>query len=105
MITVKLDGFTLTVQGHALFAAPGQDIVCSAASILSATLDETLNHMSDRNMLKRKSWHYDGATLTIKAEPEEGEGTILLRAVYDTICTGYRLLANEYPAYLTYRTT
>lgn len=87
----------LTLTGHAGYAEPGKDIVCSAASILVYTLAQSVATIADQGGL-------DGNPV-IKLGP----GDVCIRAIpvsgmYETVQSafifaviGYRLLEKQYP--------
>ena len=105
MITVRrreLFGleFVLKVEGHAGQAEPGQDIVCSAASILAYTLAQEIK-------FRHKDGHLEGEPTIVL---EDGDATISckvkkeleqdMRVVFDTIMSGFELIEHNYPQYL-----
>ena len=102
MIHIKYDMVRLTVKvdGHAGVAPQGEDIVCSAVSILTYTLAKAIEGMYNRDELNE----------TPKINLESGKADISIsprfafikdaRLVFDTICNGYKLIANDYPQYV-----
>ena len=84
---------TMTIAGHAKSADKGQDLVCSAASILGFTLIASVADSEDKFMpiLSQK----DGE---LRVECRPGKSFVTpCRRVMDTIFTGYEILANDYP--------
>lgn len=94
MIRAKYDeeALTLTVTGHAGSAPYGRDLVCAAASILMLTLERALQN---EGLLGAESERWPGwARITCT---EHGERA---RSVFETVFTGYALLAEEWPEYV-----
>ena len=90
MITARASLGRITVHGHAGYAPEGQDIVCSAVSILLYTLARKLgDELHDISMEKGKSY------LTWRVSKKNNE-------VEDTIIQGFILLAKKYPDYVTF---
>lgn len=97
MMTVEIgavDGvFALRVHGHAGYADAGSDIVCSAASILTYTLAETIySEDFDEEPTIELS---EGDAQMICKPTEENEARI--RDAFDFVETGFAMLAKEYP--------
>lgn len=91
---------SLLVEGHAGQAEKGQDIVCSAASILAYTLGQTITQMDKQGWLKKKP-HInlkEGKGL-ITCIPNEEYFNECLMAFF-VVEMGYSLLANNYPQYV-----
>lgn len=96
------DGKTiiLTIKGHSGQAEIGQDIVCSAASILAYTVAQMVTTMREEGKLK-KSPHIrmesGDATITCKPSRQYFSEALL---TYTVAQTGYDLLAHTYPGYV-----
>ena len=95
MIRVTLDGCKLTVEGHAGYAPVGQDIVCSAASLLIYALYGGLKSLDGVEGLEYES---DGgyASVRVTKLPPEGEGMLQMATI------GYQMLANQYPKHVAF---
>ena len=87
---------TLTAAGHAGYR-DGEDIVCSAVSILGFTL---MNRLERFSMGDRLDVFYEPGRLEVTARPEETDRE-RIEGVFETILTGYDLLAQSYPAHVT----
>ena len=97
MIRATRQDYHLAVDGHAGFAAVGTDIVCAAASTLFYTLARELDYRKIEFTMTE-----DAATgAEIVAYPPDGF-TLDTDVVFETICTGYRMLAEEYPEHVTF---
>lgn len=92
---------TLKLTGHAGQAKQGEDIVCSAASILAYTVAQTLQFQYEEGGLKKKP-HLKlepGNTMIIaKPKPERYEEAL---HTFFVAQVGYSLLAKTYPQYVT----
>lgn len=101
MIRIKYwpETLDILVEGHAGSAEKGEDLICAAASALANTLEAVFDVQED--ML--------GCAVRKKEIPSfhawiEPETQLLAQAfvVMETIATGYRALAEEYPEYVTF---
>lgn len=100
MIEIKFKPKTMMVKvtGHAGQAEKGQDIVCSAVSILFYTLAQAVTTSRDALEDEPVIITNDGDGL-VACKPKEGfEGVI--QRTYWTILTGFDLLAEEYKEYV-----
>ena len=94
----------LTIDGHAYHADPGQDIVCAAASILCYTLAASVNNMEARGEVRGAVVEVDdeyGSAVVACSHNEGNEGAVT--TAFDTVCTGLKLLAENYPKNITYK--
>lgn len=92
---------SLHMKGHAGMSTVGNDVVCSAASILAYTLAQTAVTAYEMGKLKYKP----------TAKLNSGSAVVTVRAKEDTywemvhaavvIQTGFLLLANNYPNFVT----
>ena len=90
----------LEIKGHALYGEPGQDVLCSALSILMHTAAKTVEEMQE------KGWLMEDPTLELSV----GQGvvelipspkySVLATEKMDTVVTGLRLLEAYYPKYV-----
>lgn len=86
--------FTLDIKGHAGHGEKGEDIVCSAISILFYTLAETL-HSSKHLLAEEIDFNDEDGNGHISCVPkEEYEANISL--IYWTILKGLEIVANHY---------
>jgi uncharacterized protein YsxB (DUF464 family) len=93
-ITFRPKHYDIKITGHAKHGKVGEDIVCSAVSILFYTLAESVTE--SRNMLKAEPIiENDDGNGHIQCVPkEEYEGNIA--RTYWTILNGFNLLATNY---------
>ena len=85
------------IEGHAGAAPRGEDLVCSAVTILGWTLIAGLEEEPDWKMhlyLNEKE-----GVMDLRCYPQEEEEE-RCRALFDTIARGYGLLAEKYPDYI-----
>ena len=92
----------LTVDGHAGAAPKGEDLVCSAASILALTLGENVKHLA-----------FIQAAVDIVAEITDGKATISCVAVpgcekfvaeiFQAVVVGFEILANQFPDNISFK--
>lgn len=98
-VTYHRRAFCLTIRGHAGAGQKGRDLVCCAVSMLAHTLGENLRQMERHGRLR-------GCVILL----EEGRGDIrcvpqpqfqgVCTLVFDTVVTGLKLLARDYPAHV-----
>ena len=93
-ITFIPETFTLDITGHAEHGKKGEDIVCSAISILFYTLAESLNNCKDM-LEEAMTYNEEDGNGHISCKPKaEYEANISL--IYWTILNGFQLLADNY---------
>ncbi len=87
---------SLLVRGHAQSAPKGEDLICAAASILAFTAEGVLQNEEAHFMprISRRNGEF-----RIVCQPKEGQ-VARCRQIFDTIFTGFEILANEYPDYV-----
>lgn len=97
MMDIRLDTSTFELQasGHAGYAPSGQDIVCAAASILTATLARSLGGVDGYRYVD------DGDTVHISCRPSLRQVERVVH-VFDVIDSGFGLLCNSYPNHIRY---
>lgn len=97
--------YTLTLTGHAGAAENGQDIICSAASILAYTLAQAAQRMYQTGRLKRKhnlKLEAGDAVVTMRPKDSAHDDVEL---IYRTIFGGYELLAHNFPQFVETNTS
>lgn len=91
---------TMRVKGHAGQNNVGYDIVCSAVSILTYTLAQTMKNMFEGHQLKKKpilKLEIGDGEISVQAKKESYAET--LHSFY-VVEVGFILLANQYPQYI-----
>lgn len=90
----------LTVSGHAGAAPLGQDIVCAAVSILVQTLAQHIKNIYVRGDLQKEPVIIlEHGQANICCVPKKTAKT-KLRHCFETVYTGFWLLAQTYPEYI-----
>ena len=105
MISVKFektdkDSIVFTCEGHAGQAEKGQDIVCSAASILAYTVGQALTQMYKQGWLKKKphiNLREGKGLITCIPKKEYFDECLMVFFVAEV---GYSLLHSNYPQYV-----
>lgn len=95
-ISAKSGVYAIRAQGHAGFADPGQDIVCSAASILIYTLAEMV---FSEDFDESPTVDLSAGDALIQCKPTE-ENEARIRDAYDFVETGFAMLQQEYPGHI-----
>lgn len=86
-----INTYKMKITGHADFAK-GTDIVCSACSVLCYTLGQALSDIQPSIKLTYNSGDFQ-TEITPKNQKEQEK----IHTIFNTIITGYLLLAKEYP--------
>ena len=92
---------TMKLSGHAGQAKKGEDIVCSAASILAYTVAQALQFMYEQGDLQKKPHiRLEEGDTVIVAKPKAESYAEALHTFF-VAQVGYHLLAHNYPQYVT----
>lgn len=91
------ENLSLTVTGHAGSAEYGSDLVCAALSVLCYTVEEALEQ--EWEITVPTVDRADGE-IRISCQCEE-EWSERCRCIMDTAFTGFRILAEHYPEYVS----
>lgn len=100
MTTIKVDRhnshFSIEISGHANYAPRGQDIVCSGISLLSFMINELITNEGQviTNIME------DGYCYFIFVLDKETS-----IASMNTIASGFRMLSEAYPNYVSFTST
>lgn len=92
MIEVKQNSGSITVKGHAHYAAPGNDIVCAAVSMLAQNLVASILGLTVDEI------QYDMQPGSV--EIKYGNLSEASQLLVDSFFVGIDLIANSYPAYV-----
>ena len=90
----------IRIQGHAGYAPAGEDIVCAATSMLGALLEETLLRENTQGGLRFLSVQNSSGVLELDFSPTLS-GWSRLSPVLEAVEHGFRLLADQYPSYVS----
>ena len=87
----------MTLKGHAEAAPKGEDLICSAATMLAYTVAQAVQFMYEQDKLKRKpKIHIKDGDATIIATPTEDGYAEALHTFWVAQC-GAHTLASNYP--------
>ena len=87
----------MTLKGHAGAAPKGEDLICSAATMLAYTVGQAVQFMYTSDKLKKKpKIHITDGEATIIATPTEEAYAEALLAFWVAQC-GAHVLARNYP--------
>ena len=89
-IQYKRDNLELQIAGHAGYAEKGRDIVCAAVTALAGTLERCMKEAGEGSC----EWKEGETCFT-------ASGTENLRPCFETVVTGLKMLAEEFPDYVT----
>ena len=103
MITVRFEkgAYAFLVTGHAGAGPEGHDLVCAAASTLAQTLAEYVQRMKDAGLMLTSDLTITKGRLSLNAIPKDGMAQMMIRVSFDTIISGFELLAAKYPNNIT----
>lgn len=91
----------LTVEGHAKSGEPGHDLICASASMLAYTLAANVANMADHGQVRAPVMKMNPGNAEVSCNPiSRYKATVTL--AFDTVCTGFELLAHNYPENISY---
>ena len=91
----------MTIKGHAMTAPKGEDLICSAATMLAYTVAQAVQFMYECDKLKKKpKIHIEDGEATIIATPTEDAYAEALHTFWVAQC-GVHVLAHNYPKNVT----
>lgn len=94
--------YRLTVEGHARSAEPGRDLVCASASILAYTLASNVIGLAAGGQIRMSPLvNLEEGNAEVCVTPRSGFQSVV-KLIFDTICSGFSLLAKDYPEFITY---
>ena len=90
----------MTLKGHADAAPKGEDLICSAATMLAYTVAQAMQFMHENGNLKKKpKIHIKDGEATIIATPTEDAYAEVLHTYWVAQC-GVHVLAHNYPQHV-----
>lgn len=97
MVKIQIDPIArrIVAEGHAGYAPVGQDIVCSAVSVLTQTLQE---YISDVNGFSVSD---NGERWSVGCLPETKEEIRRTGIAFDMTLVGLEMLENTYPEFVS----
>lgn len=91
---------SVSVKGHAMSAEAGKDLICSAASMLSYTLAQSVMRNEELGAFNGKpEIRMNSGDFYIRCIPETKYEAAIFKVYesFQTILDGYRLLAQNFP--------
>lgn len=90
----------MTIKGHAQAAPKGEDLICSAATMLAYTVAQAVQFMYETDKLKKKPKIHirDGEAIVIATPTEDGYAEVL-HTFWVAQC-GAHVLAHNYPQHV-----
>ena len=87
------------LEGHAGSGEAGRDLVCASASILAYTLAANLKRAEAAKCVESVEIHLSpgDARIGCRAAPPAAV------SVFDAVCIGFELLADQHPEYISYQ--
>lgn len=92
---------SVTMEGHAGSGEKGHDLVCASVSILAYTLASLVESMDHGIQVQGATVELNDGGARISCEPI-GDYSHPIKLMFDTICTGFEILAEEYPDNVSY---
>lgn len=96
MINIEYDreNLILKMKGHANAVNTGNDPVCAAASMLMYTLAQNVMYLQDAGVAEDVHVILEEGNALVSCRAKEEKETLL--CVFDTVTTGFALLAGNY---------
>lgn len=98
-LTWENEELAADIAGHAGYGPPGRDIVCAAVSMLAQALAASLQQAQEDGLLAACRCRVEEGIVQIRARAAPS-GLPVIRGMTEVVCTGYRLLAEQYPDYV-----
>ena len=90
----------LTVKGHAGSAPVGEDLVCSAASILALTLERNIKQLKAQGVIRNFDIHISEGDAELTCTPVSKYANMVMLMFQSTV-TGFQILAEKFPDYIS----
>lgn len=101
-ITYHRQFHRVTVTGHAFSAEPGQDLVCAGVSALVHTLAQNVVALVSQGSVGKHTVIVQEGQAEIACEPVRRFKAVV-SLIYNTVCTGFALMQQQYPEFVSYR--
>ena len=92
---------SVTIEGHAGSGEKGHDLVCAAVSILAYTLASLVDGLEYETQIHGATVEMNDGDAWISCEPIDNY-KFPIKLMFDTICAGFDILAQEYPDNVSY---
>lgn len=100
-VTYDRKHYKVTINGHAGSAEVGHDLVCASASILAYTLAADVVHAKEHGYLRNGTAKLEPGDTEIRCLPRS-RYKMTMMLVFDSICAGFELLAQNHPENISY---
>ena len=91
----------VTIKGHAYSGEAGHDLICSACSVLAYTLAANVANMEQYGQVRNMLTDLKKGDAEICCKPNSRFESVITM-IFDSICVGFELLANDYPENIKY---
>lgn len=95
------DYHRVSIVGHAGSDEKGKDLICASASILAYTLAEYVKRVKGEDKVKFDLTSLEEGDAIISCSPYD-EYKAEVEAVFDALCRGFEILAEDYPENISY---
>lgn len=92
----------VTVSGHAHSDEKGRDLVCAAVSALAYTLAANVDSLVSQGNAREPVIELREGWAQIQCNPKHNMKAVAT-LVFDTVCTGFEVLAMRYPEYVCFQ--
>ena len=92
----------LTAKGHAYSGEEGRDLVCAAVSALMLTMAGNVGSLAKLGNAREPIIRLTKGDAEVGCKPIRKMVNIVT-LMFDTVCTGFRMLADQYPEYISYK--
>ncbi len=92
----------VTVLGHAESAPKGEDLVCSAASILVHTLAANVGHMEEAHICTQGIAEIKEGFAKVSCKAVRGYEAVVA-SIFQAVCVGFEILADKYPENISFK--
>lgn len=100
-VTYNREKPCVTMEGHAGSGEKGHDLVCASVSILAYTLASLVESMDHGAQIQGATVELNDGGALISCEPIDNY-SFPIKLMFDTICMGFEILAQEYPENVLY---
>lgn len=101
-IVYERDRHRVEIKGHTAYKTLGQDVLCAGVSSLAFTLAEKVSAMSAAEQVEDATVYLEPGNTLIGCRAYPGTENVIT-LIFDTICTGFEILAINAPEYVSYK--
>ena len=92
----------LTAQGHAYSGEEGHDLICAAVSALMLTMAGNVGSLAELGNAREPIIRLEKGDAEVSCKPIRKMRKVVT-LMFDTVGTGFQLLADQYPEYISYK--